>query len=74
MDQVKSECETFKKNIFEDFKKGKVIKNPGYYNQYVNEKLSLIYNTLKGKNVINEINQDNFVTAKMSLLKIKKKL
>ena len=64
LEKVKSECESFKKRIFEEYKKGKIIKNPGYYNQYINEKLSLVYNYIKGKNFIDEINMDNFQSAK----------
>ena len=33
------ECENFKNYIFSELDKGKVIKNSGYYNQYVNSKL-----------------------------------
>ena len=64
LDQVKSKCKEFKNKIFGDLNKGTVIKNPGYYNQYVNEKLASLFFYLRNKNIIAEINKQNFEKAK----------
>ena len=64
IEQMEKECGNFKKMIFEDLDKGKVVKNPGYYNQYVDEKLKFVYNNIKGRNILLEMKSDNFQTAK----------
>ena len=69
LDKVKSECDNFKKTIFSELDQGKVIKNPGYYNQYVNEKLSSAYKYEKAKIIIDEIKKNNFQTAKKVFVK-----
>ena len=69
--QIKLECDNFKNNIFSELDKGKVIKNSGYYNQYVNSKLNSIYNYFKGKNIIYEIKENNFQTANKIFVKKK---
>ena len=74
LEQIKLECENFKKIIFKDLDNGKVIKNPGYYNQIVNEKLYLFFNKIKEKNIIDEVNCDNFQAAKDIFIKKKKEI
>ena len=71
IEQVNLECGQFKEKIFTDLDNGNVIKNPGFYNQYINEKLSLIYNYYKGNNIIKEIKEKNFQTAKTVFVKKK---
>ena len=74
LEQVKSECEKFKKNIFGEYNKGKIIKNPGYYNRYINEKLASIYNYVKCKNIMNQIKEDNFRTSRNVFVKNEEKI
>ena len=74
MEKVKSECENFKKNIFGEYNKGKIIKNPGYYNQYVNERLRLEYNYVKTKNILAEMKEENFQAAKTIFAKNEEKI
>ena len=69
IDQVKSKCKEFKNKIFGELNKGTVIKNPGHYNQNVNEKLASVFFYLKNKNIIAEINQQNFEKAKTYFVK-----
>ena len=66
---VKSKCGDFKKDIFSELNKGKVVKNPGFYNEYINDKLSSVYFYLRNKNIIAEINQNNFQEAKKYFVK-----
>ena len=74
LEKVKSECENFKKNIFGEYNKGKIIKNPGYYNQYINERLRLVYNYLKTKNILSEMKEVNFQAAKTIFAKNEEKI
>ena len=64
LNEIESEFKDFKNEIYKDLDKGIAIKNPGYYNQYVNEKLSSAFFYLRNKNIIAEINQENFQKAK----------
>ena len=64
---VKSKCRDKKKDIFSELNKGKVVKNPGFYNEYINDKLSSVYFYLRNKNIIAEINQNNFQISNYSL-------
>ena len=73
LEKVKSECDNFKKNIFGEYNKGKIIKNPGYYNQYINEKLRLVYNYVKSKNILAEMKENNFQAAKTIFAKNEEK-
>ena len=72
LEQMKLECENFKKMIISDLDNGEVIKNPGFYNQLVNEKLYLFWNNTKEKNIIDELNNNNFQSAKEIFVKYKK--
>ena len=74
LNNVKSNCQNFKKNIFSELNKGKVVKNPGFYNQYVNEKLGSICFYLRNKNIISEINKSNFREATKYFVKNEEKI
>ena len=56
-ENVKIDFDNFKKEIINDYKKGKVIINPGYYNKWVNRQLSLFCDEESEKNIINEIGE-----------------
>ena len=65
INEIESKFKDFKNGIYKELDKGIAIKNPGYYNQYVNEKLSSVFfYYLRNKNIIAEINQKNFQKAK----------
>ena len=42
-EQIEREFNAFKNNIFRELNNEEIIKNPGYYNSYVNHKLSCDY-------------------------------
>ena len=69
LNNIKSKCQNFKNKIFGELNKEKVIKNPGFYNQYVNEQLGSVYFYLRNKNIIAEISSINFQEAKKYFIK-----
>ena len=53
--QVNDEFNKFKNKIIEELNNNNIIQNPGFYNKYVNEKLSLICDYEKEKSIIGEV-------------------
>ena len=53
--QVEDEFIQFKNKITEELNNNTVIENPGFYNKFVNEKLSLLCDNEKEKSIIGEI-------------------
>ncbi len=54
---VKIDFDKFKREIMNDYDNNKVIKNPGYYNKYVNNKLSAICDEEREKSILDEIKE-----------------
>ena len=64
LNEIETKFQDFKNEIYKELDKKIAIKNPGYYNQYINEKLSSVFFYFRNKNIIFESNQENFQKAK----------
>jgi hypothetical protein len=54
-DQLVNEFNIFKNESLRELNDGTIIKNPGFYNKYVNEKLSLICENEEEKNITEDV-------------------
>ena len=43
LNEIESKYKNFKNEIYKELDKRLAMKNPGYYNQYINEKLSSFF-------------------------------
>ena len=75
-EEVKKKFEEFKSEVMNDYDNERVIKNPGFYNKYVNKQLSLVCEEEKENSIKNEIKEGikNFAVTIKNIFKREEKI